>query len=115
MIHGGYGRNWPQDGSSYNAREATAQGNTGNWGNGSDVINYPDVPCCIAISSYGCTTTNPSPLNIIWKLSPEPRPKKVFSDTSVLNSGVSVPDHAIVALGSVNTGLPGVTRSVIGS
>ena len=53
--------------------------------------------------------------NAIWIDSPEPRPKKDFMVTSVLSVGWRCPLHATVAFGSVITGEPGVTRSVVGS
>ena len=44
-------------------------------------------PAGSTTSSYGCTTTQPSPANFSWTLSPEPRPNSVPREMSVTISG----------------------------
>src|SRR5918999_957414 len=54
--------------------------------------------------SDGCTSTQPSPLNAIWMLSPEPRPMSVLRLTSVFIDVVTPDDHVIAAWASANVG-----------
>ncbi|CAN5221219.1 hypothetical protein BH20ACT16_BH20ACT16_07260 [soil metagenome] len=54
--------------------------------------------------SDGCTSTQPSPLNAIWKASPEPSPTKLLSLMSVFIVVVTPDDHATAACASANVG-----------
>ena len=59
--------------------------------------------------------TKPFPSNFSWIESPLPLPMSVLKEISVAMLVLRFPDHAIVALGSVKTGVFGVTFSVSGS
>src|SRR3954471_14775811 len=64
--------------------------------------------------SLGCTSTQPSPWNPIWMLSPEPRPMKFLSFTSVLMLVVTLLDQVIAACGSAKVGASPVLSSTGG-
>src|SRR5689334_16562496 len=56
--------------------------------------------------SLGCTSTQPSPWNAIWMVSPEPRPVNVFRLVSVFTLVRTPLDQVMAACGSQNVGAP---------
>src|SRR5918997_5352731 len=64
--------------------------------------------------SLGCTSTQPAPVNDICTDSPEPRPMKFLSFTSVLMLVCTLLDQVIAALGSANVGASAVFSSTGG-
>src|SRR2546423_8478094 len=74
----------------------------------------PPAPAACTRPSLGCTSTQPSPENPTWTVSPDPRPISVFRLASTLTCVVTPLDHVMADCASANVGAEPTSSSTGG-
>src|SRR5438132_1425284 len=79
-----------------------------------DAPEPPPAPTPWTRPSLGCTSTQPSPLNAICNVSPDPRPIRVLRLASTFTWVWTPADQVIAAWASANVGALATSRSTGG-